>query len=325
MKHHAFYLTLLAGLFIGTQPVAFADTADATEEVSAKTKKKSKKNKKSKKGTKEAKEEAEIGAVGQFLQGATFFTEVKPNPAATHYFILESASWCGPCKAVMPKIVEQYPMMREAGVELILLASEDEGNAKKYLAGYNAEFAGMMPVAINGLPGFVKGNGIPNMCLIDANGNTITTGHGRMVLQWRQLTNQPASEGPGAVTKALEEAEFVCGKPNKDANYYIYLHSSSTCSACKTYIPTIVKEYKKMKKAKVEIILVSHDSDEATAKKYVKSERMKFPAMMDAAAQKLPGYTAVSGLPGATIVDKHGTVIKSGHAALVNEWETFCK
>ncbi|MBE6419621.1 MAG: redoxin domain-containing protein [Akkermansiaceae bacterium] len=319
MKHKAFFLTLLAGLFIGTQPLTFADTTDATEEVSAKPKKKSKKGKKSKK------KEAKIGVVGEFLQGATFFTEVKPNPAATHYFILESASWCGPCKAVMPKIIEQYPKMREAGVELILLASENEAGAKKYLAGYNAEFAGILPVHITGMPGFVKGNGIPNMCLIDADGNTVTTGHGRMVLQWRQLTNQPDSDGPGAVAEALEGMEFFNGKPSKTAKYYVYLHSSSTCVACKTFIPTIVKAYKKMKKAKVEVIHVNHDSTKETAKKYVKAERMKCPAVMDADAHKLPGYTPVSVLPGATVVDKHGTVIKSGHASLLNDWETFCK
>ena len=317
MKQTALYLTLLAGLFIGTQPVVFADTADGTEEVATKPKKKSKKGKK---------KEAKIGAMGEWLQNATFFTEAKPDPTATHYFILESASWCGPCKAVMPKIVEQYPKMKEAGVELILLASEDEAAAKKYLEGYNAEFAGIMPTAAAGMPGYAKaGNGVPNVCLIDAEGNTVTNGHGRMVLQWRQLTNQPESAGPGELTKALEDAEFVVGKPSKKANYYIFLHSSSTCAACKTYIPAIVKEYKKMKSAKVEVIHVNHDSTEADAKKYVKAERMKFPTIMDAEAQKLPGYTAVSGLPGATIVDKHGTVIKSGHAAIVNDWKNFCK
>lgn len=321
MKHTALYLTMLAGLFIGTQPVVFADTADATEEVDAKPKKKSKKDKKGKK------KEAKIGAMGEWLQNVTFFTEVKPDPTATHYFILESASWCGPCKAVMPKIVEQYPKMKEAGVELILLASEQEAAAKKYLESYGAEFAGIMPTAAQGMPGYVKGNGVPNVCLIDAEGNTVTQGHGRMVLQWRQLTNQPASDGPGEVTKALEDIKFLTGKPSKKANYYIYLHSSSTCSACKTYIPTIVKEYKKMKNAKVEIIHINHDSTEEAAKKYVKSERMKFATILDSDpnAKKLPGYTPVSGLPGATIVDKYGTVIKSGHAALVNEWETFCK
>ena len=61
----------------------------------------------------------------------------------------------------------------------------------------------------------------------DADGNTVTTGHGRMVLQWRQLTNQPASDGPGAVTKALEDAEFVCGKP---AQYFVDRFGETVCA-----------------------------------------------------------------------------------------------
>ncbi|MBR5875678.1 MAG: redoxin domain-containing protein [Akkermansia sp.] len=316
MKHTALYLTLAAALFIGTQPAVFADSANETEAVSAKPKKKSKKS---------SKKEAEITPMGQILQQTSFFTDVKPDPTATHYFILESASWCGPCKAIMPKIVEEYPKMKAAGVEVILLASEAEPQAKKYLEGYNAGFAGILPQNISSISGFVKGNGIPNMCLIDAQGNTVTNGHGRMVLQWRQLTNQPESAGPGEVAETLKEMDFVSGKPSKKAKYYIYLHSSSTCSACKTFVPGIVKEYKKMKKKDVELILVSHDADEAAAKKYVKNERIKFAAIMDADARKLPGYTQVSGIPAATIVDKHGTVLKSGHAAIATEWETFCK
>lgn len=315
MKRTVFYLTLLGCLFTGALPMATAQ--DSAPEPTAQPGKSQKKTKK--------KKEATIGKVGEFLQNAAFFTEAKPSPTATHYFFLGSASWCGPCKALMPKIVEQYPKMKEAGVELVLVASEAEAAAKKYLEGYKAEFAGMMPANTNGLPGYVKGIGIPNACLVDAEGNTVTSGHGRIVLQWRQLTNQPEDKGPGEVAKALDELKFFNGKPSKKAKYYIYLHSSATCVACKTYIPTIVKAYKNMKKGKVELIFVSHDSTPEAAKAYAKEERMKFAGIMDAEATKLPGYTQVSGMPSATIVDKHGTVIKSGHAALVNEWETFCK
>lgn len=318
MKHTALYLSMLAGLFMGTLPTVWAtESAADTEEVAAKPKKKGKKGKK---------KQATIGPVGEALQNATFFTDIKPEPTATHYFFLKSASWCGPCKAIMPKIVEEYPKMKEAGVEVILYASEAEPQAKKYLEGYKAGFAGILPFNANSIPGVVfEGSAVPSMCLVDAEGNTVTTGHGRMVLQWRQLTNQPEDKGPGAVAQALEELKFFNGKPSKKAKYYIYLHSSATCAACKTFVPTIVKNYKKMKKEKVEIIFVSHDATPEAAKAYAKEERMKFAGIMDAEATKLPGYTQVSGMPSATIVDKHGTVIKSGHAALLNDWETFCK
>lgn len=322
MKKAIIYLALIGGIFAGVCPSVHA-ADEATASATKSDKKKSSKNKKSKKGEQE---ERKVGTMGKLLSETSFFTEVKPDPTATHYFFLESASWCGPCKAIMPKIVEQYPEMKKAGVELILIASEAEPQAKSYLESYKAEFAGMMPHIAQNLPGFVKGNGVPNVYLVDAEGNTVTSGHGRMVLQWRQLTNQPAAAGPGSATKVIEDIKFFSGKPSKSANYYIYLHSSSTCAACSSIVPSILKEYKKMKKDKVELILISHDSTLADAKAYVKSNRIKFPAILDSDenAKKLPGYTPVSGIPSATIIDKHGTVIKSGHGSLILEWKTFC-
>lgn len=325
MKKLFLHLSVLCGLFAATQPTLFANTESEQTEASETSGKKSKKKSKKSKSKKEEKE-AVIGPVGAALQNINYFTDAKPSPTATHYFFLGSASWCGPCKAVMPKIVEQYPKMKEAGVEIILVANESNENAKKYLESYKAEFAGAAPTELLKIPGYVANqNGIPNMVLVDAEGNTVTSGHGRMLLQWRQLTNQPMEAGPGEATKAIEEIDFMNGKPNKKANYYIYLHSSSTCVACKSIVPTIVKEYKKMKKGNVEMILLSHDSTPEQAKAYIKENRIKFPALMDTDASKvLPGYTAVSLIPSAVIIDKHGTVIKQGHGSLILEWKSFC-
>ncbi len=322
MKHRVFFfLTIVAGMLCVNVDAAPAD--DAAERTAVTPGQKSKKKKKSEKSQKEA----QVGPVGQAVQQAVFFTEAKPNPAATHYFFLESASWCGPCKMVMPKIVEEYPKMREAGVEVILVANEPEAAAKQYLEHYKAEFAGMIPMEAAKIPGYSKNAnaGVPSVCLVDAEGKTLTGGHGRMVLQWRQLMHQSVDPGPGAVAEALKGVKFISGKPLKNAKYYIYLHSSSTCVACANIMPAIVKEYKKMKKDKVEIILIDHDSTAEKAKAYVKSSRIKFPAIMDGEdAKTLPGYTPVSGIPYAIIVDKHGTVIKQAHGSAVLEWKSFC-
>lgn len=325
MKKLFLHIAVLCGLFAATQPTLFADTESEQTATSKTSSKKAKKKSKKSKSKKEEKE-AVIGTVGAALQNINYISDAKPSPTATHYFFLASASWCGPCKAVMPKIVEQYPKMKEAGVEIILVANEPNENAKKYLESYKAEFAGASPAELRNIPGYTPNNaGIPNMVLVDAEGNTITSGHGRMLLQWRQLTNQPMEAGPGDATKAIAEIDFMNGKPSKKANYYIYLHSSSTCVACKSIVPTIVKEYKKMKKANVEMILLSHDSTQEQAKAYIKENRIKFPAIMDTdAAKSLPGYTQVSGIPSAVIIDKHGTVLKQGHGSLILEWKSFC-
>ena len=53
-----------------------------------------------------------------------------------------------------------------------------------------------------------------------------------------------------AVKAAIQELDFVSGKPSDKAKYYIYLHSASWCGPCKALMPEIVKDYKKMKKKK---------------------------------------------------------------------------
>ncbi|MDO4750933.1 MAG: TlpA disulfide reductase family protein [Akkermansia sp.] len=314
MKHGTLFLTMILGLFATAMPNECY--AQNEGDIPAQSPKKAKKDKKKE------------GVVAKALKKATYLTKTKPARDAKFYIFLESASWCGPCKAVMPKIVEQYPQMKEAGVELILVAQEPDEAAKKYLENYKAEFAGVGQGKLGVIPGRETGQGIPFMCMVDADGKTITSGHGRMVLQWRGLTGQavPESDEPGAVAKALEETKCFNGKPNKKAKYYVYLHSSATCVACKSIIPTIVKEYKKMKRGKVEIILFSHDSTEEAAKAYVKSLRAKFPVVMDGdpAAKKLPGYAPVNGIPQAIIVDRDGNPVKEGHGNIVLEWKTLC-
>lgn len=45
----------------------------------------------------------------------------EPNTKAKFYIYLQSASWCPPCRKEMPKIVEMYPEMKKAKVEIILI------------------------------------------------------------------------------------------------------------------------------------------------------------------------------------------------------------
>lgn len=38
---------------------------------------------------------------------------------------------------------------------------------------------------VSQLPGFRRPNSIPNVTIVDANGNVITSGHGALLLQWK--------------------------------------------------------------------------------------------------------------------------------------------
>lgn len=130
------------------------------------------------------------------------------------------------------------------------------------------------------------------------------------------------------VAEALSNIELLGGKPLKGAKFYVYLHSASWCGPCKALMPQIVKEYKKMQKKKIEVILIGHDKTPAEAEAYLEHYKADFPCILysNPATNTLPGYTAnFAGIPHATIVDAEGNQLKDGHGKEVLEWKTICK
>ena len=210
MKHTFFALSVLAAFCCATLPAAYADSAPK----SAKTEKGKKKDKKDKKSAKVPKA---AGAVGEYMNALTeenLWVGEKPAIDADFYIYLTSASWCGPCNAEMPHVVEQYAKMREDGrVELVLMSADrDQQSAKGFAERYNATFTVINPRSLNGQlpPGYTAPQGIPNAIIVDNEGNVIRNGHGNTVMQWESLTvNNPdyASKGKAASTKKKAAAD----------------------------------------------------------------------------------------------------------------------
>ncbi len=142
-------------------------------------------------------------------------------------------------------------------------------------------------------------------------------------------TEKKVKKGDSSVVKAaIEDIEFLTDdKPSKKAKYYIYLHSASWCGPCKALMPEIVKEYKKMKKKKVEVILIGHDKTPDAAVAYLEHYEAGFPGVLATSpdAKKLPGITAPNGIPAATIVNEDGKVLYSGHGKGALDWKKICK
>ena len=347
MKHTILLAALLLGICSWSLPqVALADDAP-TSKVSKKSTKGKKKSKKSKDKKEEpaAEEEekaAELSTVAALLEKAEYLTAARPNLKAEYFIILRSASWCGPCNQEMPSIVEHYKTMKRSGKVELILDSQDNnpGAAVGFLNKYGATFPAIAMGKIPALPNAPGPGGIPNAYILTADGQLVTSGHGALIRQWQQHTikDEPIPEETPEATEdekdtepavhaAIAKTDFLNAKPNKKAKYYIYLHSASWCGPCKAIMPDIVKEYKKMKRAGVEIILMGHDKDEKGVKAYLKSYKAKFPALVDGspASLAMPGYTPANGIPNATIVDKDGKVITSGHGSIVLEWKDHCK
>lgn len=125
----------------------------------------------------------------------SYLTEARPASDARFYIYLSSASWCPPCRALMPKVVEIYPEIKAAGGEIILLCFDRTPQAgaayvKKYgitfpsiLVDYNQVYA-----MSSRLPGFTPPRGIPNSILVTPEGKALASDHGGVVLNWKEKT-----------------------------------------------------------------------------------------------------------------------------------------
>lgn len=116
------------------------------------------------------------------------------DPKADYYVFLFSASWCGPCKAIMPDIAGKvYPEMQKTKkprVEIILLGMDQtpEG-VGQYRDHYNAKFFAVhqKDPAVHQLPGYTSPGGIPHCIFVDKSGNKIHAGHGSALMNWKNI------------------------------------------------------------------------------------------------------------------------------------------
>lgn len=130
-------------------------------------------------------------AVPAALADCQYLTRKKANLKAEYYIFLNSASWCGPCRMVMPKVVKEYRKMKSGKVELLLVSAEEDEAAKEYMEHYKAKFPGINRVESRKIPGVVFSlGGIPAMCLVDAHGNKLHDGHGADSLKWKELIKE---------------------------------------------------------------------------------------------------------------------------------------
>lgn len=188
MKHLFITLALLLGLSVWAMPQVQAD-----DDAPVATKKAGKK-KGAKKANAKKKPAGKLSPVAQALADAGYFTETEANPKAKVYIFICSASWCGPCRALMPQIVEEYEkkMKKNKTVSLVLLcADRTEEDAKKYIAHYETDMPGVMKKAVQ-LENMPDLGFIPACVYMNAKGEVLYSGAGNKVLEWKKLMkNKP--------------------------------------------------------------------------------------------------------------------------------------
>ena len=127
-------------------------------------------------------------------------------------------------------------------------------------------------------------------------------------------------KGRSVVDAAIRKLHPFNSHPMKGAKYFVYLQSASWCKWCCQEMPKIVEEYPEMKKAKIEIVLLGHDSDKRAAQNYLKKYRAKFPGVMVEQCEKLPGYVKSNSVPHVTFVDADGYILRDGGGSVIMAW-----
>lgn len=171
MKHLILAITMMLGLCAWSLPQVCAQDKAA----------------KATKTTKAKKRAGNLSPVAKALAEAGYFTESEALPRAKTYIFICSASWCAPCRALMPKIVEEYEknMKKNKSVSLVLLChDQDEDAARKYIEHYETDMPGVMASAVN-LPNKPQISGIPWCFYMNAKGELISSGSGNRVLDWK--------------------------------------------------------------------------------------------------------------------------------------------
>ena len=135
---------------------------------------------------------------------------------------------------------------------------------------------------------------------------------------------ETADESMPLVPQALKEAKYVNKvKPNLKAKIYFIYQSRSTCGICVSEAPTLVKEYKKMKRGGCEMVMLNVDASPKAAEQWVKKAKMTFPVMSPEMSMSsgIPWtYTGQPLLPCMIAVTPDGTKIGEAGGSEVSEF-----
>lgn len=128
------------------------------------------------------------------------------------------------------------------------------------------------------------------------------------------------------VPALLSEARYLTRKkPNLKAEYYGFIRSASWCLPCQIFVPKLLKDYGKMKGARMELILLGQE-DEMVVKKYMKDHGYDIPGVMPDELGTVPGLSYEGlGFPSMCIVDADGNFIASNGGVNMMKWRDILK
>ncbi len=115
---------------------------------------------------------------------------------------------------------------------------------------------------------------------------------------------------------ALQGDQFAPFKADEflKARYTILYFSAGWCPDCRLFSPALVRAYDAQPKGagRFEVLLLTRDKTEKDLLQYMRSEKMKWPALAFdkvAAADDLKKFYSGAGIPCLTILDQKGAVV----------------
>lgn len=127
-----------------------------------------------------------------------------------------------------------------------------------------------------------------------------------------------------AVAKAFKKLKPIApGKISGSAKYIFYYHTNSALTVSEENLDLLVEQSKELKKAKVSVLLISHDRDNSNAVKFYKEHKANFPAVAatDEMLAEMPGYIPSEAAPFVTIVDSCGNLKYNEDGSILERWK----
>ena len=116
--------------------------------------------------------------VAEKLQGCKFLVNGQVKQKAKIYLCLFSASWCGPCRAEMPRIAKTYAetLKDDPDIELIHFSCDrDDDKAMAWVKEHDVKFPVVKPKGGNPLD--LHTRGIPHLFIVRDDGTLLEEGH----------------------------------------------------------------------------------------------------------------------------------------------------
>lgn len=109
------------------------------------------------------------------------YRRAKIEKSPQYYLLYYSASWCGPCRATAPQLVEKYrtEIADDPDIALIHVSRDSrEGDASKWAKDAGLPWLTVLPVNVgrSKLMEYRAVDATPFYALIDRDGNTLATG-----------------------------------------------------------------------------------------------------------------------------------------------------